>query len=71
LRSLQTVPDLDIWRAAHLLIKRHGSDAAIVAAQRADELLAAGDVEGQLAWKRILTAIGEWQRAAPDGNAAN
>ena len=33
--------DLDIYRAAHLLIKRHGDDAAIEAAMRADELLAA------------------------------
>jgi hypothetical protein len=39
--------DLDIWRAANLLIKRHGEDAVIVAAQRADELLAKGDVEGE------------------------
>ncbi|HWI25350.1 MAG TPA: hypothetical protein VN668_00145 [Stellaceae bacterium] len=44
-----TTSDLDIWRAAHLLIKRHGADAAVVAAQRADELLAAGDVEGLMA----------------------
>ena len=33
---------MDIWRAANLLVKQHGNDAAIVAAQRADELLAAG-----------------------------
>lgn len=32
--------EVDIWRAADLLVKRHGDDAAIVAAQRADELLA-------------------------------
>ena len=31
-----TVTDIDIWRAANLLVKRHGDDAAIVAAQRAD-----------------------------------
>lgn len=34
--------DIDIWRAAHLLVKRHGADATTVAAQRADELLAQG-----------------------------
>jgi hypothetical protein len=39
---------------------RYGADDAIVAAQRADELLAAGDVEGQLVWKRILLAIKGW-----------
>jgi hypothetical protein len=32
-------------------------DAAIAAAQRADECLAAGDTEGQAIWKRIVDAI--------------
>jgi hypothetical protein len=32
----------DIWPAANLLVKRHGEDTAIVAAQRSDALLAAG-----------------------------
>ncbi len=46
-----TIADLDIWRAANLLIQRHGGpDAAIVAAQRADECLASGDAEGQHVW---------------------
>jgi len=57
------VSDLDIWRAANLLIKRHGADAEIMAAQRADEMLTAGDVEGQLVWKRILLAIKDWDAA--------
>jgi hypothetical protein len=33
------ISDPDIWRAAQLIVKRHGADAPIVAAQRADELL--------------------------------
>ena len=41
-----SVSDLDVWRAANLLLKRHGRDAANVAAQRADEHLAQGDVDG-------------------------
>ena len=36
------IPDLDIWRSANLLVKRHGPDAPIHAAMRADELLEAG-----------------------------
>jgi len=56
------IPDVDMWRAANLLVKRHGHDAAIVAAQRADECLAAGDDEGQRIWKRIVDAILELQR---------
>ena len=60
------IHDLDIWRAANLLLKRHGRDAAIVAAQRADELLSAGDLDGQLMWKRIVEAILELLRVEPD-----
>jgi len=36
--------DIDVYRAAALLIKKHGEDAPIHAAMRADELLAAGDI---------------------------
>ena len=56
------IADQDIWRAAHLLIKRHGGDAAIAAAQRADDMLERGDLDGQAIWKRILAAIEELQR---------
>ncbi len=38
--------DIDIYRSAHLLIERHGDDAPIEAAMRADELTAGGDMEG-------------------------
>ncbi len=37
-------PDLDIFRSAQVLVKRHGQDAPIHAAMRADELLEAGDL---------------------------
>jgi hypothetical protein len=57
-----TVTDLDIWRAANILLKRHGDEAAVVAAQRADALLSAGDVEGEIVWKRIGAAVVELQR---------
>lgn len=59
------IADLDVLRCAALLIKHHRSDAALVAAQRADELLAKGDVEGQIVWKRIVSAINELQRTQP------
>lgn len=54
--------ELDIWRAANLLVKRHGDDAWVVAAQRADESIASGDLDGQMIWKRIVVAIVELQR---------
>ena len=54
-----TVPtgEKDIFRAAHLLVKQHGEDAPRHAAERADALLAQGDMEGEATWLRILRAI--------------
>jgi hypothetical protein len=53
----------DIWRAANLLLKRYGHEAGLVAARRADETLADGDVEGCATWMRVLHAVGELTRA--------
>lgn len=55
------VSDLDIYRAANLLVGRHGADAEVVAAQRADLMLDRGDRDGQLVWLRIKRAIGALQ----------
>ncbi len=41
----------------HDLIKQQGDAAHIEAAMRADERLAAGDMEGQAVWLRIVKAI--------------
>ncbi len=51
--------DLDIFRFAHELIKQHGDAADIEAAMRADELMEAGDMEGEAVWLRIVKAIEE------------
>jgi hypothetical protein len=59
------IDDLDILRAANILIKRRGDGAAIEAPKRADELLAEGDVDGCAIWKRILHAVGELTRTTP------
>ncbi len=59
------VDESDIWRAANLLVKRHGVGAAVISAQRADELLAVGDVDGRAVWKRILAAVRERTRTKP------
>ncbi len=45
---------LDIDRSAKLLIDRHGDEAPIHAAMRADELLDKGDLDGAAAWRRIV-----------------
>ena len=60
------ISDLDIWRAAHLLIRQHGTDAELEAAKRADLMLERGDLDGQSLWRRIRRAIVELQ-APPVG----
>jgi hypothetical protein len=55
--SRQHVDDLDIWRAADLLIKQHGDDAELVAALRSDAMLDKADTEGCRVWNRIRQAI--------------
>ncbi len=55
------IPDLGIYRSANVLVTRHGQDAPIHAAMRADAMLEAGDLEGYAVWKRILRAVGELQ----------
>jgi len=57
--------DLDIYRSANLLVKRHGEDAPIHAAMRADAMLEKGDLDGYAVWKRILRAVGELQETVP------
>ena len=65
------IPDLDTYRAAKLLIDQHGEDAPIRAAERADELLEAGDIEGAAIWRAIMGAIDELQRARHNGEPLN
>ena len=65
------ISDPDFFRAAKLLIDQHGIDAPIRAAQRADELLDEGDVDGATVWRRILEAIDELRRGPRDGEPLN
>jgi hypothetical protein len=53
------ISDLDIWRAANLLIRHHGDLADVEACRRADLMLDRGDRDGQLVWLKITRAIAE------------
>jgi hypothetical protein len=48
------VAALDIYRTASVLIREHGEDAALEAAQRADAMLGKGSLDG----KRLLESPG-------------
>ena len=62
------ISDLDIYRAANVIIKQYGQDASIHAAMRADAMLEKGDVDAYAVWKRILRAVGELlSKERPDG----
>ena len=63
--AAKMISDLDIWCSARVLVKRHGDDAPIEAAMRADAMLGAGDLDGYRTWKRILWAIAELQGDEP------
>jgi hypothetical protein len=51
------ISDLDIYRAAKLMVDQHGADAALHAAGRADKLLDEGNAESAAIWRAILAAI--------------
>ena len=58
--------NIEIWRAANLLIKQHGSLAELEACRLADLMLDRGDRDGQLVWLRIRRVIAALE-APPTG----
>jgi hypothetical protein len=61
------ISELDIFRAADMLIQRHGADALIEAGRMIDRMLVHGDLEGRAVWRRIKSAIEALQ--APQSGA--
>ncbi len=62
------IPDLDIFRSAQVLVKRHGQDAPIHAAMRAEAMLDKGDLDGCAVWKRLVKAVEKLlSKERPDG----
>jgi len=52
-REAMMTADLDIWRAANVLVKEYG-DEAHCRWRACDALLAKGDVDGERVWRGIL-----------------
>jgi len=59
------ISELDIWRAANLLIRQDGENAEREAARKADSMLNRGDHDGQLVWMRIRRAIAGYRLRRP------
>lgn len=57
--------DIDLWRAAKLLVDEHGTNASGFAAEWAIHFHEAGDIEAEEVWVRIMTRVLELQRKKP------
>jgi hypothetical protein len=51
------ITDLDIYRSAGILIKKHGAGALLEAMNRIETYRAAGDNDGMAVWQRIADAV--------------
>ena len=64
--------DLDIYRAAKLVIDRDGEDAQLSTRLRRTVVLAGeGDEEGAAIWRQITAAVEELQRERRPDEAVN
>jgi hypothetical protein len=61
------ISEIDIWRAATLMLKRYGERALEESDLRADELASAGDDNGVAVWRRISDAVGQPANTTPPG----
>jgi hypothetical protein len=56
------IPEIDIRRAANLMLKRYGEKALKESAARADELESRGDYDGEATWRRITVAVEQLEK---------
>ena len=61
------IPEIDIWRAANLMLKRYGEKAFEESSTRADVLAADGDHDGASTWRRITDAVVQLANNLPPG----
>ena len=61
------IPEIDIWRAAQLILKRYGDNALEESSARADELALADDDDGAATWCRIMAAVEQLVNKTPLG----
>jgi hypothetical protein len=66
-KPYRVIPEIDIWRAATLMLKRYGEKALEESASRVDELATAGDDDGVAVWRRISDAVGQLVNTTPPG----
>ena len=67
LQCSRVIPEIDIWRAANLMLKRYGEKALEQSRTRIDELTSDGDHDGADTWRRITTAVEQLASTTPPG----
>jgi hypothetical protein len=58
-------PEAAIWRAALVVVRRHGPDATLAVAAYAQQFIEDGDITAAAACERVLSAIKLLQATAP------
>ena len=61
------IPEIDIWRAATLMLNRYGDKALEQSRTRIKELAAHVDHDGGDTWRRITTAVEQLANTTPPG----
>jgi len=61
------IPEIDIWRAANLMLKRYGEKALEESAKRAEKLAADEGYDGAGTWRRIADAVAQLANTTPAG----
>ena len=64
---VRVIFEIDIWRAANLMLKWYGDKALEESAARADKLAAQDDYNGAAVWRRITDAVGQLANQTPPG----
>jgi hypothetical protein len=59
--------EIEIWRAAYLMLRWYGATAEQESARRADELVGSGDPAGAAGWRRVIEVIGQLANRTPPG----
>jgi len=59
--------EIDIWRAASLMLWWYGDTAEAESKRRAEELAADGDKAGVAVWRRIISEIEQLEDTTPPG----
>jgi hypothetical protein len=63
---MEAVSDLDVWRAASLMVEQYSDRAAAEAAARCNAALEVYDTANYELWMRVLNAINSLLRPVPE-----